>query len=120
MNRTRTGLALLALLSLGDVAEPVLTDGDHPPIAIALVAAVIGLASLVLVWYAARGARRAVAPLLGLRALSALTAVPAFFADDVPAAARTLAAVFVALTAVAIALVATPARAEARRTVVAR
>jgi len=115
MNRTRTGLALLALLSLADVATPVLTDGDHPPMAVALVASVIGLVSLALVWYAARGARRAVLPLLALRALSALTAVPAFFADDVPAAAQALAAVLITLTAVGIAMVASPVRTEVAR-----
>lgn len=121
MNPTRTlGLALLALLSLADVAEPVLTDGDHPPMAVALVASAIGLVSLALVWYAAHGVRRAVTPLLGLRALSALTALPAFVADDVPAAARTLAAVFVLLTVAGIAAVASPAPTEARRTEVTR
>ena len=82
------GLTLLALLSLVDVSGPLLTDGEHPPMAIALVGAALGLASLALVWYAARGASRAIAPLIGLRVISALTAVPAFFVSDVPAAAR--------------------------------
>jgi hypothetical protein len=115
MSRKSLGLALLALLSLVDVAGPLLTDGDHPPMAVALVGSVLGLASLAFAWYAARGARRAVAPLAGLRLLSALTAVPAFFADDVPAAVRVLAAVFVALTLVGVAMVATPADAEVVR-----
>jgi hypothetical protein len=119
MNRTRTGLALLALLSLADVTAPLMDGGDGPPMAVALVASVIGLASLGLLWYVVRGARRAVVPLLALRALSALTAVPAFFAEDVSAFVRTLAAVFIALTVLGIVLVA-PARAEAVRTELAR
>jgi hypothetical protein len=120
MSRRSLGLALLALISLVDVAGPLLTDGEHPPMAVAVVGSVLGLASLAFAWYAGRGARRALAPLIGLRVLSALTAVPAFFAADVPAAARALAAVFVALTAGGIALVTVPARAGVARTEVAR
>ena len=112
MNRTRTGLALLGLLSLADLTAPLMSNGDGPPMGVLLAASALGLASLVLLWYAARGARRAVAPLLGLRALSALTAVPAFFAEDVPVVAEVLAAVFIALTVIGIALLA-PARAAA-------
>jgi hypothetical protein len=120
MNRTRTGLALLALLSLADLTAPLMDGGgDGPPMAVALVASVIGLASLGLLWYVVRGARRAVVPLLALRALSALTAVPAFFAGDVPPCVRPLAAVYIALTGLGIALVA-PVRATSVRTEVAR
>jgi len=113
MSRKSLGLALLALLSLVDVSGPLLTDGEHPPMAIALVGSALGLASLALVWYAARGASRAIAPLIGLRAISALTAVPAFFIADVPAAAVGFAAAFIALTAAGVAMVAVPAREQA-------
>ena len=110
MSRKSLGLTLLALLSLVDVSGPLLTDGEHPPMAIALVGAALGLASLALVGYAARGASRAIAPLIGLRVISALTAVPAFFVSDVPAAAVGFAAAFIALTAAGVAMVAVPAR----------
>jgi hypothetical protein len=114
MNRTRTGLALLAFLSLVDVPTPLVTDGDHPPMSVALVSSALGLASLALAWYAARGSHRAVAPLVVLRVLSALTSVPAFFVDDVSGGMRALVVGFLALTAAGVALTVSPgARAEA-------
>jgi hypothetical protein len=106
----RTGLVLLGLLSVGDLAGPLLTDGEHPPMSIALIGAALGLASLVLVVMAWRGARRAAVPLIVLRVLSALSAVPAFFAGDVPAAAVAAAAIIVVLTVIGTALLLVPAR----------
>lgn len=106
----RTGLVLLGLLSVGDLAGPLLTDGEHPPMSIALIGSALGLVSLVLVGFAWRGARRAVVPLIVLRVLSALSAVPAFFAGDVPAAAVAAAAIIVVLTVAGIALLLVPAR----------
>jgi hypothetical protein len=101
----RTGLALLGVLSLVDVAGPLMTDGDNPPMSVALAGSVLGLASLVCLYFAWRGSRRAVLPLAALRLLSALTAVPAFFAADVPGAIRALAGVIVLLNLAGIALV---------------
>jgi hypothetical protein len=49
-------------------------------------------------------------PLIVLRALSALSAVPAFFVGDVPAAALAAAGLAVALTALGVALLLMPAR----------
>lgn len=106
----RAGLIVFGLLSLGDLATPLVTDGEHPPMSIALIASAIGLISLVLVVLAWRGARRAVVPLIVLRLLSALTAVPAFFADGVPAAAMVVAGLAIALAVVGSALVLVPAR----------
>lgn len=106
----RAGLIVFGLLSLGDLASPLLTDGEHPPMSIALIGSAIGLISLVLVVFAWRGARRAVVPLIVLRLLSALTAVPAFFAGGVPAAAMVVAGVGIALTLLGTALVLVPAR----------
>jgi hypothetical protein len=71
---------------------------------VALVGSAIGLASLALVVPAWRGSRRAVWGLVGLRVLSALSAVPAFFVSDVPAPAVAAAAGLVALTALGVAL----------------
>lgn len=106
----RIGLGVFAVLSVLDLLLPLYTDGENPPMSVALVASVIGLASLVLVLSAWRGARRAVLPLLVLRVLSALTAVPAFFVSGPPAAAIVSAAVLIVLTGVAVVLVFPAAR----------
>jgi hypothetical protein len=109
MNRSRTvGLSILGLLSLVDLAGPLITDDEHPPMEVALAGAALGLASLVLIAYAVRGVTRAVPPLVVLRVLSALTTAPAFFVDDVPAVATVVAGVIVALTVVGVALVTRP------------
>ncbi|TWP50411.1 hypothetical protein FKR81_19725 [Lentzea tibetensis] len=102
---TRAGLIVLGVLSVLDLLLPLLTDGEHPPMAIALVAAALGLASLVLVVSAWRGATRAVVPLVVLRALSALGAVPAAVVPGVPQPAIIAAGAGVLLTAVGIVLV---------------
>jgi hypothetical protein len=101
----RTGLLVLGLLSAADLLLPLLTDGQSPPMAIALVSAALGLASLVLLVSAWRGAHRAVLPLIVLRAVSAATALPAFVAPDVPAPAIAAAAATVLLTAAGATLV---------------
>ncbi|NEA30134.1 hypothetical protein [Streptomyces sp. SID13031] len=111
MSRTfRAGLILLGLLSVGDLAGPLLTDGEHPPMSVALIGSALGLVSLVLVVLAWRGARRAVVPLIVLRLLSGLSAVPAFFAGGVPAAAVVAAALTVVLAVVGTTLLLVPAR----------
>lgn len=101
----RTGLVLFGLLSVGDIAELAVTDGSHPPYAVAAISAVLGVASLYLLAQAWRGRRGALRALLVLRIVSALTATPAFFVQDVPAAAKVSAAAIFALTALAAALV---------------
>ena len=101
----RAGLVLLGLLSVADVVGPLTTDGDHPPMWVALVGAALGLASLVCVVAAWRGSRRAVLPLVVLRLASALSAVPAFFVDDVPSGILALVVVFIAATLAGVALV---------------
>jgi hypothetical protein len=98
----RTALVLFGLLSVADIVSLVATDGEHPPYAIAAIGAVLGVASLWFVVRIWRGDWRGVFVLLGLRVLSALTAVPAFFVSDVPTAAVVAAAAIIALTAVAV------------------
>jgi hypothetical protein len=111
MSRTfRAGLVVFGLLSVGDLAGPLLTDGEHPPMSIALIGSALGLASLVLVVLAWRGTRRAVVPLIVLRILSGVSAVPAFFVGDVPAGAMVAAGLTIALTAAGTLLVLMPAR----------
>ncbi len=111
MRRT-TGLAILAVLSLVDIANLAVTDGEHPPYSIAIAGAVLGVASLVLVALTWRGCRWALAPLVVLRSLSALSALPAFVVGGVPAPALVLAAAIVTLTAAGIVLLARPVRAK--------
>ncbi len=101
----RAGLVVLGVLSAGDLLLPLLTDGEHPPMAVALVASVLGLASLALVIAAWRGATRAVIPLVVLRLLSALAAVPAFFEPGVPGPAMAAAATGIIVTVVGVVLV---------------
>ena len=102
---TRIGLILLGLLSAGDIAGLALTDGEHPPYAVAALGAGLGVGSLYFLAKAWRGSRAALRPLFALRILSALTAVPAFFVDDVPVAAFTAAIAIVVLTTVSVFLV---------------
>ncbi|MEO7449120.1 MAG: hypothetical protein ABI336_12680 [Humibacillus sp.] len=102
---TRTGLILLGLLSVGDIAGLALTDGRHPPYAIAALGAALGAGSLYFVVRAWQGSRAALRPLFAMRIVSALTAVPAFFLGEVPTSAVAAAAALVVLTAVSVFLV---------------
>ena len=72
--------------------------------------AVVGLVSLILLAFAWQGKRWALAPLITLRLASALVAVPAFFASDVPAAAVAAAGVGVAATVFGVVAVLLPSR----------
>lgn len=96
----RTGLVLLALLALGDVALPFTTDGEHPPMWVAIVGLVLGVASLVCLPAAWRGRTPALFGLLGTRVVSALLSLPAFFVDDVPGEVLGIVVLTVALTVV--------------------
>ena len=66
----------------------------------------LGLVSLVLVVQAYRDPANPLRLLIGLRVLSAVTALPAFFVSDVPAGAQAAAAVVVVLTAAGVLLTA--------------
>jgi hypothetical protein len=101
----RAGLVLFAILSLADVAGLALTDGKHPPYFVAAIGAALGVASLCCLVPAWRGSMLATRVLAILRIVSALTAVPAFFASGVPGAAVGSAAAIVVLTAAALVLV---------------
>jgi hypothetical protein len=109
----RAGLAVLFVLSVADLALPLLTDGEHPPMAVALVASVLGLVSIALIISAWRGARRAVVPLIVLRLLSAVAATPALFASGVPAGMVAVGAAVIALTVTGVVLVLAGAKREA-------
>ena len=102
----RIALVIFGLLSLGDIATLALTDGETPPYAVAAVAALLGLVSLVLAVRAYRDPSKPLRLLIGLRVLSAVTVLPAFFVSDVPAGAQAMAAGVVVLTAVGVLLTA--------------
>ncbi|NUR71720.1 MAG: hypothetical protein HOU81_12935 [Hamadaea sp.] len=104
MTALRTGLVLAVLLGLADVAQP-FSGGDFPPMGVAIAGAALGLITIGSAVYAWRGNRIATVAVVVTRLLSALSAVPAFFVPDVPAAARIAAAAICALTVAAVALV---------------
>jgi hypothetical protein len=104
-NVYRAGLVVLGVLSLGDLAAPLLTDGETPPMSIALIGCALGLISLVLVVLAWRGRTPAAVGLVVVRLLSALTPVPAFIFTGVPLVPMILAGVFITLTVVGVGLV---------------
>jgi hypothetical protein len=105
MNRSKsfvTGLVIAGLLALGDITTPLTSDGEHPPMVIGIICAVLGLVTAAGIVLARRGSRGGVAAIIVTRLLSAVTALPAFFVDGVPAPARAAAAVGVAVVAVAL------------------
>lgn len=96
----RAGLVLLGLLSLADVVSAFLTDGEFPPVWVAVLGGFLGLASLVLLVFAWRGSRASLRALVVLRLVSAASALPAFGVTGVPGPVVALAAAIVVLTAV--------------------
>ena len=105
-----TGLVVAGLLGLGDITTLLVGNGETPPVEVAAIGAVLGLitvAGVVLAW---RGSRGAVTAVIVTRLLSAVTALPAFFADDVPGAAMAAAAVGIVITLAAVAMLATRLR----------
>jgi hypothetical protein len=100
----RAGLVLAGVLGLGDMTLIAGGDGG-PPLAVRLVSLALGIATVVAVLVAWRtGAAAALWTVVATRIVSALTALPAFFADDVPTGFVAVAAVGVLLTLVAIVL----------------
>ncbi|WP_211592785.1 MULTISPECIES: hypothetical protein [unclassified Microbispora] len=107
------GLVLAGLFGLSDVISVPLGDGEHPPFAVALAGGVLGLITVVGVVLAWRGSRAGVVAVIVTRLLSALSAVPAFFAEGVPAPAVAVAATGIVLTLVCVALLAPALRSRA-------
>jgi hypothetical protein len=100
----RGGIVLLGVLSVLDLAAPLYTDGQHPPMFIALIGSALGLISIVLAVLAWRGRTGAAIGLSVVRVLSALTAVPAFWETGVPAPIMAVAGSFIVLTVVGVVL----------------
>lgn len=112
--RTRAGLVLATLISVGDVVStffPTPEGEPGPPLSILLLGGLLGLATLAAVAVAWRTERRgAVRVVAGTRVLAGIGALPAFFVEGVPAVLRLLAAIAVVLTVVCVVLVLSPAR----------
>src|SRR6188768_201247 len=102
---SRAGLIVLGLLSLVSLSSPLWTDGQHPPMMIALIDAGIGLICLILVALAWPGRTWAAITVVVLRLLMALTAVPAFLVPGVPTGSMITAGVGIGFTVVGAALV---------------
>lgn len=101
----RAGLVVLGVLSAVDLAAPLLTDGETPPLVIALIGSGLGLLSLILIVLAWRGRVAAALGVVVLRLLSALTAVPAFLFDGIPTVPKVLAGIAITLTVIGSVLV---------------
>jgi Flp pilus assembly protein TadB len=93
------------LLTCALAAGLLLTDGRTPPVEVAAIATALGVVSLLLIVSAWRGSRVGLGVLVGLRLLSAASAVPAFVVGGVPAPVQAFAAVAIALTLLGCALV---------------
>jgi hypothetical protein len=85
----RTGLILAGLLGALDIAGGIMQLGgaDLLPTAVAVLMIAFGVATLVLVPFAWRGSAWAGWTIVGVRILSAMTGLPAFFVPGVPAGA---------------------------------
>jgi hypothetical protein len=94
----KIGLGLAGLLALGDVALPLISDGEFPPMAVALIALAFGVATLAALVPAWRGSRVAGWTVVVTRLISMTGALPAFFVSDVPVPAVALAGTGVLLT----------------------
>jgi hypothetical protein len=102
----RTGLVLAVLLALGDVAAGITTiSGDAVGTSIAVFDVVLALVTVGSIPAAWRGAAWALRTVAATRLLGALTAVPAFFVDDVEPGMVIAAAVTVVVAIVAVVLV---------------
>ena len=100
----RSGVVLLGVLSVIELTGPLTTDGQHPPMIIALIGSVLGLLSIVLAVLAWRGRTAAAVGLCVLRMLSALTALPAFWVTGVPAPIVAVAGTSVMMTIIGVVL----------------
>jgi len=103
----RTGLALAVLLALADVAAGIALVGDATGTAVAVFGGLMALATLGALPAAWRGTGWALRTVAATRLLGALTAVPAFFVDDV-APGLVLAAAVTVVAAIVVAVLVLP------------
>ena len=105
---TISGLAICALLGVIDIISlATLGSGadDGPPVLVTLISAVLGVITLVGARIAWRGGPKwGLVAVIVSRVLSALSALPAFFVDDVPDWVPPVVGIFVVLTVVGVGL----------------
>lgn len=108
----KAGLVLLAIAAAANLVPVQPPEGQPgPPVAILITGAVLGVIALVAIVVAWRhGSRKARLVAVALSVVNALLAVPAFFEPGIPTWLRTVAGIFVAWTAVAVALTLAPNR----------
>lgn len=112
--RNKVGFALAILISVPNLVGPLFPtpEGEVGPpmlvLALGTVLGVITIGAVALAWV--RGNRPAIRVAAAALIVGAVTALPAFFAPDVPAGLRVIAAVSVLLSITAVALMLTPAR----------
>ena len=103
---TTYGLAICALLGVIDIISLAsLGSDDGPPVIVTLSGAVFGVITLVGARIAWRGGPKwGLVAVIVSRVLSALSALPAFFVDDVPDWVPPVVGIFVVLTVVGVGL----------------
>ncbi|MGI9097904.1 MAG: hypothetical protein ACR2H2_05330, partial [Solirubrobacteraceae bacterium] len=102
---TTYGLAICVLLGvIGIISLAQLGADDGPPVGVILSGAVFGVITLVGARMAWRGDRRGVLAVIVSRVLDALSALPAFFVDDIPDWSPFFVGVFVVLSVVGVGL----------------
>ena len=115
--RNKAGFVLAILVSLPNLVGPLFPTPEGevgPPMLVLVLGSVLGvvtIAAVALAW--ARGRRAAVRVASAAIIVAAVTALPAFFAPDVPAGLRVFAAVSVLVSIIAVVLMLTPARPDA-------
>jgi hypothetical protein len=108
MTRTRNltvGLVIAGILGVLDLPT-VLQSGssDGPPLAVGIASTLLGLITLVALYFGWRGDRRALWTVVGARSVSALLGIPAFFVD-ISSAIKIAIAVLIVATIVAVSLI---------------
>lgn len=97
------GLVIAGLLGVSDLIALVATP-EGPPVAVLAICAALGALTLTGVFFAWRGSRAGLVTVIVTRLLSALAAVPAFIADDVPSGAVQMATIGIVITLLTVAM----------------
>ncbi len=106
----KVGLILLAVAAIANIV-PTPSGEVGPPLGILIAGATLGLITLVAVFMAWTGpSRKAALVAVIVSVINALLAVPAFIEPGVSSTMKTLAGIFIAWTAVAVALTLKPNR----------
>lgn len=99
------GLVICAILGVVDVVSLAgLGVDDGPPVAVAIIGAVLGVITLAAIRPARAGQSRGSITVIASRIASAVLGIPVFFVDSAPDWARVAVAILIAFTAVGIGL----------------